>query len=226
MSGWIRSHADSLQLAVVLPVALLLASCGLWTNSEHMLARAQKARAEGDLQAALVELRTLLRKDPQMFEARAALGEVSLEMGDVANATRELELARNSSLPLERVAPPLARAYLAGQRPADALALLDSVPNVSAVASLSALRGTSLLALNRAAEARQAFETAIRIDPKSVDALLGLASAVAVDDVAAVARQQRGDVDVALLKFFVRVELFASAQQLRCAASSRCICAR
>jgi putative PEP-CTERM system TPR-repeat lipoprotein len=185
MSGWIRSHADSLQLAVVLPVALLLASCGLWTNSEHMLARAQKARAEGDLQAALVELRTLLRKDPQMFEARAALGEVSLEMGDVANATRELELARNSSLPLERVAPPLARAYLAGQRPADALALLDSVPNVSAVASLSALRGTSLLALNRAAEARQAFETAIRIDPKSVDALLGLASAVAVDDVAA-----------------------------------------
>lgn len=163
--------------------ALLLASCGLWMDSQDMLERAQKARADGDLRAALVDLRTLLRKDPQMLEARVALGEVSLEMNDIASAIRELELARNSSLPVERIAVPLARAYLAGQRPADALQLLDSVPTVNSEASLSSLRGTALLALGRAQDGKQAFETAVRLDAKSADALLGLASAVAVDDV-------------------------------------------
>jgi cellulose synthase operon protein C len=164
--------------------ALLLASCGLWMDSQDMLERAQKARAEGDLRAALVDLRTLLRKDPQMLEARVALGEVSLEMGDIASAIRELELARNSSLPVEGLAVPLARAYLAGQRPADALQLLDSVPTVNSAADLAGLRGTALLSLDRRAEAKQAFETAVRLDPKAVDALLGLASVEAIDDVA------------------------------------------
>jgi cellulose synthase operon protein C len=171
--------------AAAVTVALLLTSCGLWMDSADVLVRAQKARAEGDLRAALVDLRTLLRKDPQMIEARVALGEVSLEMGDIASGIRELEVARNSSLPLERVAEPLARAYLAGQRPADALQLLDSVPTVNSVASLSALRGTALLTLGRGEEAKQAFETAARVDPKSVDAQLGLASALAIDDASA-----------------------------------------
>jgi len=181
-----KEHRRSLLRAVAGTAALLLvASCGLWMDSEDMLKRARQEQEKGDLRAALVDLRTLLRKDPQMLEARVALGEVSLQMGDVASAIRELELARNSSLPLERVVAPLARAYLAGQRPADALALLDSAPTVNSDASLSALRGTALLALNRGAEAKQAFETAVRIDPKSVDALLGLASALAIDDLAA-----------------------------------------
>lgn len=171
--------------AIAATATLALASCGLWMDSEDMLARARQEQEKGDLRAALVDLRTLLRKDPQMLEARVALGEVSLQMGDVASAIRELELARNSSLPLERVAAPLARAYLAGQRATDALALLDSMPTLNSDAGLSALRGTSLLALNRGAEAKQAFETAVRVDPKSVDSLLGLASAVAIDDVAA-----------------------------------------
>lgn len=183
MMGVATEHRRLLVRAAAVTAALLLASCGLWMDSEDMLARAQEARAAGDLRAALVDLRTLLRKDSHMLEARVALGEVSLEMGDVASAIRELELARNSTLPLERAAAPLARAYLAGQRPDDALALLDSVPTVNSVASLSALRGTALLALNRADEAKQAFETAVRLDAKSVDALLGLASVLALDDV-------------------------------------------
>jgi putative PEP-CTERM system TPR-repeat lipoprotein len=164
---------------------LLLTSCGLWMDSEDRLERAQEARAAGDLRGALVDLRTLLRKDPQMLKARVALGEVSLELGDVASAIRELELARNGSLPLEQVAAPLARAYLAGQRPGDALDLLDSVTTVNSDAGLSSLRGTALLALARVNEAKQAFENAVRLDPKSVDALLGLASALAIEDVSA-----------------------------------------
>ena len=79
---------------------LLLTSCGLWMDSEDRLERAQEARAAGDLRGALVDLRTLLRKDPQMLKARVALGEVSLELGDVASAIRELELARHGSLPI------------------------------------------------------------------------------------------------------------------------------
>jgi putative PEP-CTERM system TPR-repeat lipoprotein len=171
--------------AAVTSALLLLTSCGLWIDSEDMLERAQKARGAGDLRAALVDLRTLLRKDPQMLEARVALGEVSLEMGDVASAIRELELARNSSLPVERIGAPLARAYLAGQRAPDALELLDSVPTVNSDANLSALRGTALLALGRAPDAKHAFENAVQLDPKSVDALLGLASALAVEDISA-----------------------------------------
>jgi putative PEP-CTERM system TPR-repeat lipoprotein len=185
MMGTATDHRRVLARTATALAVALLASCGFWMDSEDMLARAQESRAEGDLRAALVDLRTLLRKDPQMLEARVALGEVSLEMGDVASAIRELELARNSSLPLDRVAEPLARAYLAGQRAADALELLDSVPNVASVASLSALRGTALLALGRGEEAKQTFEAATRIDPKSVDAHLGLASALADEDVAA-----------------------------------------
>lgn len=210
-TGTRHGHLPGCVAAVV--AVLLLTSCGLWMDSEDRLERAQEARAAGDLRAALVDLRTLLRKDPQMLKARLALGEVSLEMGDVASAIRELELARNGSLPLEQVAAPLARAYLAAQRPGDALDLLDSVPTVNSDAGLTALRGTALLALDQVAEAKQAFETAVRLDAKSVDALLGLASALAVDDLhAGVAATDRA---LELAPDAPRVRLARGALQMR-----------
>ena len=165
--------------------AVLLASCGLWMDSDgHARARAESASG-GRPRAALVDLRTLLRKDPQMLEARVALGEVSLEMGDVASAIRELELARNGSWPLER----WQRRLLAPISPGSGRMMRSNCSTrcrrSNSVASLSALRGTALLALGGASEAKQAFENAVRFDPKSVDALLGLASALAIEDVSA-----------------------------------------
>lgn len=142
-----------------------------------LFARAQQERSRGDLRAAILDLKNLLRKHPANVEARLALGELTLQSGDIDTAIQELEMARERGVSAERVSKPLARAYLARRRPQDALQQLDA-PRTD-MAGLQTLQGTALLQLGRSAEARQKFEAALQSDAKDIDALLGLATVVA-----------------------------------------------
>lgn len=170
-SSWVCSAAGA--------VLMLLAGCGLFMDEEALLARAQEARGKGDLRAAVIDLKDLLQRNPESLPGRIALGEVSLESGDVPTAVRELELARQRAPDDARVKIALARAYVAAARAADALALTESAAgNVE----LLIVRGSALLSLNRPEEARTVFQQARDTDPKSVPALLGMTSAIAATD--------------------------------------------
>jgi putative PEP-CTERM system TPR-repeat lipoprotein len=162
-----------------LAVLLMLVGCGLFMDEEALLERAQKARDKGDLRAAVIDLKDLLQRNPDSLPGRIALGEVALESGDVPTAVRELELARQRAANDPRVQVSLARTYIAAGRAADALALTESE---GGNAQVQIVRGSALLTLNRVEEARTAFQAARSADPESVEALLGMTSAVAVSD--------------------------------------------
>jgi putative PEP-CTERM system TPR-repeat lipoprotein len=166
-------------LALALP--LFITSCGLFMDEQGLIERAAKAREHGDLRAALLDLKNVLRKNPGNAEARLALGEVTLATGDATTAIRELEVARERGIPLERVQLALAKAYLAAGRVDDALKLTDA-PQGPHAAELLAIRGVALQRLDRLADARASFEQALGQDPKNVDALMGLASTTAQTD--------------------------------------------
>lgn len=83
-----RPHVLRPALGVLL-AALLLAGCSQDAGSR--IEEAREARADGKLQAALIELKNALKDDPANLEARVLLGEVSLQAGDPATAVKEFQ---------------------------------------------------------------------------------------------------------------------------------------
>jgi Tfp pilus assembly protein PilF len=63
--------------------------------------RARAAQARGDLRAAQIEYRNAVRNSPQSAEARAALAQASLDVGDTDTAEKEARAAleRGAAVP-------------------------------------------------------------------------------------------------------------------------------
>src|SRR3546814_11856872 len=78
-------------LAICLP-ALLLAACdqSQEERAETLLKSAQERLADGDLAAALIDLKNVVQTDPQKSEGRRLLGEVHFRLGAFAEAEKEL----------------------------------------------------------------------------------------------------------------------------------------
>ncbi|HLF09780.1 MAG TPA: XrtA/PEP-CTERM system TPR-repeat protein PrsT, partial [Gammaproteobacteria bacterium] len=133
----------------------------------------------GDLRAAVIDLKNVLQQEPENGTARLELGRVSLRLGDLDSAVRELEYAQELGVPYEQIALSLAQAHLMRRDHAAALECLDKATFAADAERKEALRirGSALLDLKRAAEAQQAFEDALRIDERLLPALLGLAAA-------------------------------------------------
>ncbi len=79
-----------LRLAAVFFLIQMQAACDRTTAVEH-LARAENHALASDYRAAVIELQNALRKDPDFMEARAALGEAHLALGDFATSVKEFE---------------------------------------------------------------------------------------------------------------------------------------
>jgi putative PEP-CTERM system TPR-repeat lipoprotein len=148
-------------------------------GEEALVQRAAQERDNGDFRAAMLDLKNALQKNPANAEARLALGEVTLATGDAPSAIRELEVARDKGVPLERVRPALAKAYLAMGRLEDTLKLIGTPTDGPRVAELLATRGVALLSLGKLPDARASFEQSLQKDPKNVEGLMGLAAVVA-----------------------------------------------
>jgi putative PEP-CTERM system TPR-repeat lipoprotein len=164
-------------LALSLP--LFISSCGLFMGEDALVERAAKEREHGDFRAAMLDLKNALQKNPANAEARLALGEVTLATGDAPSAIRELEVARDNGIPMDRLRPGLAKAYLAVGRVQDALKLVGTPTDGPRVGELLATRGVALLSLGQLSEARASLEQSLQKDPQNVEGLMGLAAVVA-----------------------------------------------
>jgi putative PEP-CTERM system TPR-repeat lipoprotein len=173
---------------------MVLSGCGLFLSEKAQLERAQEAQKRGDLRAAAIDLKSLLEKHPNNRDARFTLGLVDLQAGDGVAAVRELERARTDGIPQERVAEPLARAYMTTGEFDKALAVIDdeiekakSTTNPALSAATTAhndpalylrLRGETLFAKHNLPDSRKSFEEALKIAPNDTRALIGLATVV------------------------------------------------
>ncbi len=161
---------------VAIVLAGVLAGCG-GQKPEALLASGKEYLAKNDVNAAVIQLRNALQKDPDLAEARFLLGKALLASGDPASAEKELRKAYELQYPPEEVAPLWAHALvLTGQfrTVVDDLAKIE-VSDARAKAELMSAVGESQIALGNRNGARDSFAAALAADPKSVPALRGQA---------------------------------------------------
>jgi len=143
------------------------------------LERGREAIARGDLRTAQIEFRNAVRSDPNSAPARAALAQVSLDLGDGDTAEKEARAA------LERGFDPVAgtrmvlRAMLLQNRARELLRdfPVPTEPDKAAVAAqIAAARAFANLTLNDREAARQSAIAAVRLAPNAVEPNLAVAA--------------------------------------------------
>jgi putative PEP-CTERM system TPR-repeat lipoprotein len=172
-------HPNKLKLtAALLSGAFLVAglsACNRTTQStESLLGDAKQYEQKGDRKAALIQLKNAVEKSPDNGEARLALGDLELTMGDAVSAEKEFRKARSLGIPADRVLPSLGKALVQQGKIKDVLT--DVTPEAAAKsAPLLVLRGNALLSSGKADEAKQAYDQALALNPNSGEAFIGLA---------------------------------------------------
>ncbi len=101
-------NANARGLALLL--VLSLAACG--DDPARMVASAKDYMARGDANAAVIQLKSALQKNPDLAEARYLFGMLLLDSGDSGGAERELRKALDKGYPIAQVAVPLAYATI------------------------------------------------------------------------------------------------------------------
>ncbi len=144
-------------------MALTLAGCGS-KSSDELIAAAKQHRADGQFKSAVIELKNALQADPQSAEARFQLGLALLDSGDAAGAEVELERALALKHSAQLVAPPLARAMLAGGKYGEVVSRMGSMrfKDLKVAAEVETLIGEALLADKRYADAGESAALAQR----------------------------------------------------------------
>lgn len=162
---------------LVLAHAVLLMGCGLGMSDEDRLDRATEAAENADFQAAIIDSKDVLRRDPQNVRARALLGKVSLAAGDPAGAEKELRRAIELGADATALHVNLVESLVRQGKYQDALdAGLDPLLDEESTGVLRRLRGDTLQSLGRSEDARAEYARALALNPDDVLAHLGVVS--------------------------------------------------
>lgn len=142
-------------------------------SSEALVAEAKQFIQKGDNKAAVIQLKNALLKNPSDVDARLTLGALYNEMGDSVSAEKEYRKAAELGAGADKTMRGLATALLAqGQFQK----VLDETAATSAgKADLLALQGDAHMGLGKGDAAKQSYEQALQVNPKSSAALIGLA---------------------------------------------------
>ncbi|MBB3223847.1 XrtA/PEP-CTERM system TPR-repeat protein PrsT [Pseudoduganella umbonata] len=161
------------QMAAALVVALsAITGCSKDESPEQLIAQAKQYESKGDSKAAIIQLKNALQAKPDDAAARLALGRLYLKTGDHASAEKELRRAMELSKNRAEVLPVFAKSLLLQNKSQEVLDVTASTPPD---ATLLSLRGDAFLLLQKLDDSRQAFDSALKLEPTNSDALNGLA---------------------------------------------------
>jgi cellulose synthase operon protein C len=153
--------------AAVLIGAVIIRSSNQ-NEAKLALGRAQAYIAKHDLRAARVELMNAVKADPKFAAAYVAQAEVALEMADGTTARSALEAAIKSGTPQSDVQHLLGHAlWLEGDLERAELVLSDEEVKPKNRVYAQRILGRVLLDSGNISDARNAFDTALKIDPKN-----------------------------------------------------------
>lgn len=160
----------------LLAISLLLAACGL-IGSNGGLAAGARDQADGKYRAAYIEAKKVLQKDSKSGPAWLLLGRASLMLGDPKDALNSLQNAQSNGVPETQWAVPMGQALLVTQQYDKLLKTLASdVQLDSAVkASVLRLRGDAYRGLKQFEAAGESYRSALALDPKDPQSLVGMA---------------------------------------------------
>lgn len=166
--------ASAVMVSGVLLLTGSLASCGRGDSPEQLVAEAAEYQQKGDRKAAIIQLKNALQKKPDDANARFLLGSIYNETGDALSAEKEIRRAAELGTPRSKTAPQLARALMTQgqfQKALDELAAASPLQDAYG----EVIRGDAYSALNKQAEAKAAYEQALKLAPDQPLALVGLA---------------------------------------------------
>ncbi len=169
-------------LTLVLAAALgmgALTGCSSGSSAAEHVAKAKAFQSEGKLKAAIIELKNALQQEPDLAEARWLLGNDYLQLDDGQSALKELSRARTLGFNAPELPLAIARALILAGKYQEALVEVAGIPLGQDQATVLALTGRAQLGLHEIDKARDAFEEALKQDPKQADAHLGLATIAA-----------------------------------------------
>jgi putative PEP-CTERM system TPR-repeat lipoprotein len=200
------SRTSTLIGLAALTSALLLSACGKNESAASLMAEAKQFEQKGDHKAALILLKNAVVKHPDDAEARLVLGQAYNQGSDPLSGEKELRKAMSLGL-TERAFPDLLTSLLMQGQFDKVIADTETVA-YTAPAQVLALRGAAYMGLNKRQEAAETLERALKADPASKLALLGLAKLALEgnDPAAAAARADEAvaknpkDIDVWLFK--------------------------
>lgn len=177
-----KGVAQATLAAITLACALALAGCGDPSPAD-LLASARSHLAKNELEAARLQLKTLLQGQPDSAEARFLLGKVMLDTGDPAGAEAELRRALEAGHPEVAVLPLLSRSLVGLGKGALLLQQFGQVtlPEPQANAELKTQLATAQAAEGDLAGARSTAQQALQQSPDFAPALLLQARLTAAD---------------------------------------------
>lgn len=170
------SMVRRLTLAGWLGVAVL-GGCGGEPSEQEYLDRGKQAMDRGDYQAAMIDLKNVLRQNGSNAEARWQLARVYIAIGNGEGAEKELQNARRLGVKYEAMLTELGSAYLmmgANDRLLNEVTIKPGM-TPEQQQEVAVLRGYAQLGLNQVQEAQRSFQTALTRVPKSAKARIGLA---------------------------------------------------
>jgi len=143
----------------LIPPFLILISCD-GMNEQQMLQNAKTYLDKGELQAASIELRNTLQKNNENAEARYLLGNVNLEIGDIASAEKEFKRAALAGWNEEETQIGLARVLIVRkefQKLLDEI-VIDNTWSPATRANISGLRALAEASQSRIPEAKTTLD--------------------------------------------------------------------
>ena len=145
------------------------------TGTDETFARAEKLFDQRKLRDASIELKNVLRSNPDHAPARLILGKIALLGGDLETA--EKEIGRSHRLaPSDESAVLLGEIALQNGKPKDALAAVTgNAATEDLMSQKLVIRAAALVELGRLDEAEQANRDILAIDPRRVEGHFGLA---------------------------------------------------
>jgi len=150
-------------------------------TEQERLQRAQNFKDEGKLQSSVIELKNALQKNPNNAQARWLLGEIYVELGQSAEAEKELLKAKELGVAEESLKVRLGKALLSQGLYQRVLSEIKaggaSPPPVQA--KIIALRGQAHIGLRQVDEACALFSQSVEMDKSYVPAYWGLAQCAA-----------------------------------------------
>ncbi|MDH3588729.1 MAG: PEP-CTERM system TPR-repeat protein PrsT, partial [Gammaproteobacteria bacterium] len=169
------SSAPSIYSSLILTILIAVLGTGCADDATR-IERAKEHKAQAEYRAATIELKNILRLDPDNTEARTLLGQIALLNGDAATAIKELRRARELGAGPDLYAVDLARALLREGRYQEVVSLSpDLLSNTENRAALLALIGRAKLEQDDQQAASQNFAAALELVPDQSDALIGKA---------------------------------------------------
>jgi putative PEP-CTERM system TPR-repeat lipoprotein len=154
----------------IVAIGIALAGCDAFVSPQTRVERAQKHLDQANYRAAMSDVKTALEQEPDNVAARVLLARLSLTLGDIQTADKEVDRAIRAGAKPEQVTELQYEILLAQDRFDDLAKLLET----SALpANRRALYQSRLqTAQGKAADAEQTLKAALEAAPDDADLLL------------------------------------------------------